>query len=133
MISFIYDRLRTKLSNPYAALKTHATRLQKLQVASDVLRRVARFFMLSRRLEVQMALIKQGPAYTSTIAKSPVTTRADMIKSPTSPDTPRVEKEDDLEKERERTIIKAALSVAEICEQFRLTGRACSHRIPQSL
>ncbi|CAG8591609.1 15706_t:CDS:10, partial [Acaulospora colombiana] len=113
-ISGSVSRLRTKLSNPYAALRTHATRLQKLQVASDVLRRVARFFMLSRRLEVQMALIKQGPTYTESIVKSPTNTKADLIKSPTSPDTPRLEKEDDLEKERERTIIKAALSVAEI-------------------
>ncbi|KAG8831580.1 hypothetical protein FRC17_002896, partial [Serendipita sp. 399] len=106
-ISGSVNRLRAKLSTPYVSLSAHVARLQKLQLASSVLRRVARFFMLSRRLEAQMALIDQtsiGGA--SAAAKNPPLS----AKSPIGPG----EGEEDGNKQRERAIIKAALSIAEI-------------------
>lgn len=114
MYSQIQNSLRTKLSTPYAALQSHVTRLQKLQVASDVLRRVARFFMLSRRLDAQMKLINRTsiPPMDSPIAK---VVNGGNIESPLTPWGGFGEDESEGDKERERAIIKAALSVAEIC------------------
>lgn len=115
LLSKLRSSLRTKLSLPYTSLQTHVTRLRKLQVASNVLRRVARFFMLSRRLESQMALISRlstmSPVKVKSNNKAASGTRKDTITSPGSIS----EKEVETEKEREITIIKAALSVAEIC------------------
>jgi conserved oligomeric Golgi complex subunit 5 len=110
-----YYRLRTKLSTPYAALQSHVTRLQKLQVASDVLRRVARFFMLCRRLDVQIKLINRASTTAPPGAALPKVVNGSASDSPTTPRAAIVDEELEVEKERERAIIKAALSVAEIC------------------
>jgi conserved oligomeric Golgi complex subunit 5 len=110
-----YSRLRTKLSTPYAALQTHVTRLQKLQVASDVLRRVARFFMFSRRLDVQIKLINHAPTTVPPRAASPKVVNGSASEPPITPRAAIVDDELDVEREREKIIIKAALSVAEIC------------------
>lgn len=112
-ISTSVTRLRTKLSTPYTALQAHVTRLQKLQVASDVLRRVARFFMLSRRLEVQMKLVNRA-SNPSGATPTPMKEYGDTIRSPMTPLAGAGEDQTEEEKERARAIIKAALSVAEI-------------------
>lgn len=89
-------RLTQKVRTPYTALQTHASRLQKLQTASDLLRRTSRFVILTRRLHVQMV---------------------DM-NSPNKEDTATMTVEG--EDEKERTIAKAALSIAELGEVVRL-------------
>ncbi|CAG7854281.1 Conserved oligomeric Golgi complex subunit 5 Short=COG complex subunit 5; AltName: Full=Component of oligomeric Golgi complex 5 [Serendipita indica DSM 11827] len=115
-ISGSVNRLRSKLSIPYGALQAHVARLQKLQVASDVLRRVSRFFMISRRLEAQMAALEQ--ASTSNMNVSKPTTPASPTNGSSTPTTASIsgviEGNEAVDKERERTIIKAALSIAEI-------------------
>ncbi len=87
-------RLTQKVRTPYTALQTHASRLQKLQTASDLLRRTSRFVILTRRLHVQMV---------------------DMS-SPNKEDSASVVLEG--EDEKERTIAKAALSIAELGGKF---------------
>ncbi|KAL4267054.1 Conserved oligomeric Golgi complex subunit 5 [Pleurotus pulmonarius] len=84
------EKLTQKVRTPYTALQTHASRLQKLQTASDLLRRTSRFVILTRRLHVQMV---------------------DMS-SPNKEDSASVVLEG--EDEKERTIAKAALSIAEL-------------------
>ncbi|KAJ7124926.1 Golgi transport complex subunit 5-domain-containing protein [Mycena epipterygia] len=95
------DKLRLKVRVPYESLHTNVARLQKLQQASDVLRRTSRFVVLARRLQNQM-------------------TEMD-INSNENPGTPPTKSESQLnllgqdpEDEKERTIAKAALSIAEL-------------------
>jgi hypothetical protein len=88
------DKLRIKIHIPYTSLQTHVTRLQRLQQASDVLRRTARFVVLARRLEGQMRNMKMGGAGESE-----------------GIDVGGGGGEED---EKERTIAKAALSIAEL-------------------
>lgn len=78
------DRLRQKIRVPYEALQAHVVRLQRIQQAHDALRRTARFAVLAKRLEVQMSELGGE-----------------------GPDG--VNQED-----KERTIAKAALSIAEL-------------------
>ncbi|KAK0455394.1 Golgi transport complex subunit 5-domain-containing protein [Desarmillaria tabescens] len=49
------EKLRLKVRAPYQSLQANVSRLQKLQQASDVLRRTSRFVILARRLQIQMA------------------------------------------------------------------------------
>ena len=53
-------RLREKIRTPYSSLAQNITRLRRLQLASDALRRTARFILLSRRLDVQMKELRAG-------------------------------------------------------------------------
>ncbi|KAJ6497874.1 Golgi transport complex subunit 5-domain-containing protein [Mycena sanguinolenta] len=88
------DKLRLKVRVPYQSLKTSVSRLQRLQQASDVLRRTSRFVVLARRLQNQMTEISsENP---DPIAKSQINVLGDP------------------EDEKERTIAKAALSIAEL-------------------
>ncbi|KAJ7675112.1 Golgi transport complex subunit 5-domain-containing protein [Mycena rosella] len=85
------DKLRLKVRVPYQSLQTNVARLQKLQQASDVLRRTS---------DSQMAEME--------------------INSNDGPDTPKKSDNQlnllgqDPEDEKERTIAKAALSIAEL-------------------
>lgn len=72
--------------------------MQKLSQASDVLRRTARFVVLARRLQAQMTEIKSGVVTTD---------REETIASTSLSHIP-------LEDDKERTIAKAALSIAEL-------------------
>lgn len=74
-------------------------RLYKLQQASDMLRRISRFLILARRLESQMAELNR-----------PLDTSAD---TPTEPSKSAVSYEEPGD-EKERTIAKAALTIAEL-------------------
>ncbi|KAJ7188486.1 hypothetical protein C8R46DRAFT_1157508 [Mycena filopes] len=76
------DKLRLKIRVPYESLQSNVSRLQKLQQASDVLRRTSRFVdpdAIPEKSETQLNLLGQDP-----------------------------------EDEKERTIAKAALSIAEL-------------------
>jgi hypothetical protein len=113
--------LRNRLSTPYKALQVYSTRLQKLQVANDVLRRVARFFMLSRRLEAQMNMINTFPS-SSTPTKNETNGTSTLSPTPLSANSNNgVSGNEEAAQERERTIIKAALSIAEICRSSLFT------------
>lgn len=92
-------RLRVKIRQPYQTLDANVSRLEKLQQAADVLRRTARFVILARRLELQMAELGTGsPSYRI------------LTPTPGGADTPLGTGED----EKERAIAKAALSIAEL-------------------
>ncbi|KAJ7078893.1 Golgi transport complex subunit 5-domain-containing protein [Mycena belliarum] len=96
------DKLRLKVRVPYQSLQTNVARLQKLQQASDVLRRTSRFVVLARRLQNQMADMEVnnsgGPA-DATPKKSD--SQLNLLGQ-------------DPEDEKERTIAKAALTIAEL-------------------
>jgi uncharacterized membrane protein YdfJ with MMPL/SSD domain len=87
-LSTSLDRLHTKIHTPHEQLALLVRRLNLLAQASDLTRRAARFVLVCRRLEGQMARMKESKAG----------------------------KEGEGEKERE--LAKAALSVAEIGELF---------------
>lgn len=92
-------RLRVKIHIPYTSLQTHVTRLQRLQQAGDVLRRTARFVVLARRLESQMRDMKVDSATDKEASKAHDTGAGLAL---------------DAEDGKERTIAKAALSIAEL-------------------
>jgi conserved oligomeric Golgi complex subunit 5 len=93
--------LRLKIRVPYQSLDSHVNRLQKLQQASDVLRRISRFVILARRLEVQMAELSKGGDSDIDLIQSPqiIRTISDSLEP---------------ENEKERAIAKAALTIAEL-------------------
>ena len=93
-------RLRLKIRVPYQSLQGHVNRLHKLQQASDVLRRISRFLILARRLELQMAELNR-----------PLDTPIDTPTEPTKLVGASYEEPGD---EKERTIAKAALTIAEL-------------------
>ncbi|KAK0476610.1 Golgi transport complex subunit 5-domain-containing protein [Armillaria novae-zelandiae] len=96
------EKLRVKVRVPYQSLQTNVSRLQKLQQASDVLRRTSRFVILARRLQNQMAEMESG---SSTPDQSLPLIRSKSDESALG---------QDLEDGKERTIAKAALSIAEL-------------------
>lgn len=89
-----------KIRAPYRSLQGHVNRLHKLQQASDVLRRISRFLILARRLELQMAELNKP-------LDTPIDTPTEPSKSAGAP----YEESGD---EKERTIAKAALTIAEL-------------------
>ncbi|KAG5646264.1 hypothetical protein DXG03_003860 [Asterophora parasitica] len=100
------EKLRLKIRVPYQSLQANVSRLQKLQQASDVLRRTSRFVVLARRLQVQMVDMDDR----STAQGSADKPARVQISDPTGTLAP----VQDLEDEKERTIAKAALSIAEL-------------------
>ncbi|KAK0195221.1 Golgi transport complex subunit 5-domain-containing protein [Armillaria mellea] len=96
------EKLRVKVRVPYQSLQTNVSRLQKLQQASDVLRRTSRFVILARRLQNQMAEMESG---SSTPDQPLLLLRSKSDESALG---------QDLEDGKERTIAKAALSIAEL-------------------
>jgi conserved oligomeric Golgi complex subunit 5 len=104
-ISYILEsnRLRLKIRVPFQSLQAHVSCQQKLRQASDLLRRTSRFVVLARRLQVQMA----GMNSSSTTKID----RESVIPTPMAGGHSQ-----DIEDEKERTIAKAALSIAELGE-----------------
>ncbi|KAG7446461.1 uncharacterized protein BT62DRAFT_949336 [Guyanagaster necrorhizus] len=96
------EKLRLKVRAPYQTLQTNVSRLQKLQQASDILRRTSRFVILARRLQIQMAEMESG----SSIPDLPLP----LFRSKSDESA----QGQDLEDGKERTIAKAALSIAEL-------------------
>ncbi|KAL7281218.1 hypothetical protein ACG7TL_004526 [Trametes sanguinea] len=106
------EKLRIKIRVPYQSLQKHVSKLERLQQASDILRRTARFVILARRLELQLAEMSKadaGEVDSSTAGKAGANSKADVGASATRVDTP-LESED----EKERAIAKAALTIAEL-------------------
>ncbi|KAG5637228.1 hypothetical protein H0H81_005350 [Sphagnurus paluster] len=100
------EKLRLKIRIPYQSLQANVVRLQKLQQASDILRRTSRFVVLARRLQLQMLEMENSNAADVNVMTS--------AKSETSDPTAPLTHGQDLEDEKERTIAKAALSIAEL-------------------
>ncbi|ESK92953.1 conserved oligomeric golgi complex subunit 5-like [Moniliophthora roreri MCA 2997] len=99
------EKLRLKIRVPYELMQTKVSRLEKLQHASDLLRRTSRFIVLARRLLSQMAEMDSlGPATSDTNAPKP------------SENATLLNVNEDIEDEKERTIAKAALSIAELAQ-----------------
>lgn len=94
------EKLRLKIRVPYQALQGHVNRLHKLQQASDVLRRISRFLILARRLELQMAELNRP-------LDTPIDTPAESAKTVGA-------SYEEFGDEKERTIAKAALTIAEL-------------------
>ncbi|KAF9222669.1 hypothetical protein BS17DRAFT_176069 [Gyrodon lividus] len=93
------EKLRQKIRMPYQALQANVARLQRIQQANDALRRTARFAVLAKRLEIQMSELASYEGANST-----------KEKRPNSTNEPSAEHQE----EKERTIAKAALSIAEL-------------------
>jgi len=94
------DKLRLKIRIPYQSLQSNVNRLKKLQQASDVLRRISRFVILARRLQVQMSELNKGEAEPDPIQAPPlVRMNSESV---------------EMESEKERAIAKAALTIAEL-------------------
>ncbi|KAI5123858.1 hypothetical protein M0805_005675 [Coniferiporia weirii] len=127
-VSASQDKLRMKVRTPYTALGVYATRLARLQCAADALRRTARFVVVARRLDAQMAELARVSAGTGTDAatngkgtdtKSGKDERGEKNKHGSRSSVSGRKTPDDLsslgsEGEKERAIAKAALSVAEL-------------------
>lgn len=100
---------------PCTVLGVHAARLARLQCAADALRRTARFVVVARRLEAQMAELQRVSSEEVDSANSTASAK-NVLGKPKLPD--RKASEDLLnlgsEGEKERAIAKAALSVAEL-------------------
>ncbi|TRM69739.1 Golgi transport complex subunit 5-domain-containing protein [Schizophyllum amplum] len=96
------EKLRTKVRLPYQSLQTNVNRLHKLQQASDVLRRTARFVVLARRLQGQMAEMQQNTSDKPDDAAGSKALTASTVSTM------------DLEDDKERAISRAALSIAEL-------------------
>ncbi|KAF8659226.1 hypothetical protein AX16_001886 [Volvariella volvacea WC 439] len=94
------DKLRTKIRVPYQNLRVNVSRFQKLQQASDVLRRTSRFVVLARRLQIQMAEMESGSAPDG---------KGSTVDSSLNISSLAQEGDD-----KERAIAKAALSIAEL-------------------
>ncbi|KIK67031.1 hypothetical protein GYMLUDRAFT_156005 [Collybiopsis luxurians FD-317 M1] len=110
------EKLRRKISFPYQALGASLSRLQKFQQASDILRRTSRFVILARRLEGQMAEME---ALSSAELSSQISGLKSSINSNSS-DSPAQSTGvlGETGDEKERTIAKAALSIAELGKSF---------------
>jgi hypothetical protein len=94
------EKLRQKIRVPYQALQANVARLQRIQQANDALRRTARFAVLAKRLEAQM---NELGGYAN--AGSGREKRAGIgANGPLG----------DHQEDKERTIAKAALSIAEL-------------------
>ncbi|KAI0675086.1 Golgi transport complex subunit 5-domain-containing protein [Trametes maxima] len=99
------EKLRLKIRVPYQSLQTHVTKLERLQQASDILRRTSRFVILARRLELQLAEMNKAETAEPEGSKTNGATA-----TPARAGTPQLESED----EKERAIAKAALTIAEL-------------------
>ncbi|KAJ3749149.1 Golgi transport complex subunit 5-domain-containing protein [Lentinula detonsa] len=111
------EKLRRKISVPHQALHVSLSRLQKFQQASDVLRRTSRFVVLARRLEGQMAEMEGHGQSASKADAHPTLKLSESAAQMSSSNSnlsfgPGVL--GDTGDEKERTIAKAALSIAEL-------------------
>jgi hypothetical protein len=105
-------RLRLKIRVPYQSLHSHISRLQKYQQASDVLRRTSRFVVLARRLQGQMAEMQNNG--TNSSGDNDDSKQIDQAKVNGLGRGLGLGLGLDREDEKERTIAKAALSIAEL-------------------
>ncbi|KAJ4494041.1 Golgi transport complex subunit 5-domain-containing protein [Lentinula edodes] len=119
----LVEKLRRKISVPYHSLHISLSRLQKFQQASDILRRTSRFVILARRLEGQMAEMDGLNRINGFSDPKPSETAAQMNSSTSTSGTGIL---GDTGDDRDRTIAKAALSIAELVTLIDGTGTAGS-------
>lgn len=103
-------RLRQKFRYPYQTMQANVTRLQRLQQASDVLRRTSRFTILAKRLQAQMAEVGDSAGGTTSRSKGPELKVNTGVPDGRRSATPGL----DYEGEKERSLAQAALTIAEL-------------------
>ncbi|OCB86824.1 hypothetical protein A7U60_g5997 [Sanghuangporus baumii] len=122
------EKIRTKVRVPCASISILAKRMARLQCAADALRRTARFVILARRLDGQMAELTRlsasedsspvvngkkaasGNKYAVTRNRAESDARTSISESRSSDDVAGLGSET----EKERAIAKAALTIAEL-------------------
>ncbi|KAH9847195.1 Golgi transport complex subunit 5-domain-containing protein [Lenzites betulinus] len=111
------EKLRSKIRVPYQSLQRHVSKLERLQQASDILRRTSRFVILARRLELQLVEMNKADASDTDgangVKPKPPSNGAAAAASGSGAraETPVAL---DSEDEKERAIAKAALTIAEL-------------------
>lgn len=103
------DRLRRKISMPYAELSSSLERLVKLQRASDLARRASRFVTLARRLDAQMVDLNMA----NTTARNGAVTPNGALPSTSLPSIDGIDKAVASDS-GERALSEAALTLAEL-------------------
>ena len=103
-------RLRQKFRSPYQTMQTNVKRLQRLQQASDVLRRTSRFTVLAKRLQAQMAEVGDVAGGTAPQHKGQGPKGNNGVPEDRRSATPGL----DYEGEKERSLAQAALTIAEL-------------------
>ncbi|KAF9814575.1 hypothetical protein IEO21_05033 [Rhodonia placenta] len=108
------EKLRAKIRMPYQSLQSNVTKLEQIHQALDILRRMSRFVILTRRLEVQLTEMNKSEGAEIDIGKtSKEVSGSSGVSDVNRSGTPALA---DIEDEKERTIAKAALTVAELSE-----------------
>ena len=107
-------RLRQKFRYPYQSMQANVRRLQRLQQASDVLRRTSRFTVLAKRLQTQMAEVGDSPGGAAPQPKASESKSNSGVLDGRRSATPGL----DYEGEKERSLAQAALTVAELGTAF---------------
>lgn len=106
------EKLRAKIRMPYQSLQSNVTKLEQIHQALDILRRMSRFVILTRRLEVQLTEMNKSEGAEIDIGKtSKEVSGSSGVSDVNRSGTPALA---DIEDEKERTIAKAALTVAEL-------------------
>lgn len=103
-------RLRQKFRYPYQTMQANVKRLQRLQQASDVLRRTSRFTILVKRLQTQIAEVGDSAGGTTSRPKAPDSRVNSGLPDGRRSATPGL----DYEGEKERSLAQAALTIAEL-------------------
>ncbi|KAI0279355.1 Golgi transport complex subunit 5-domain-containing protein [Russula aff. rugulosa BPL654] len=104
------EKLRQKFRYPYQTMQANVKRLQRLQQASDVLRRTSRFTILVKRLQTQMAEVGDSAGGTTPRSKAPDSRVNSGVPDGRRSATPGL----DYEGEKERSLAQAALTIAEL-------------------
>jgi hypothetical protein len=91
-------------------MQANVTRLQRLQQASDVLRRTSRFTILTKRLQAQMAEVGESAGGTTSRSKASESKVNSGVPDGRRSATPGL----DYEGEKERSLAQAALTIAEL-------------------
>ena len=107
-------RLRQKFRYPYQSMQANVKRLQRLQQASDVLRRTSRFTVLAKRLQTQSAEVGDSTGGAAPPPKASESKSNSGVLDGRRSATPGL----DYEGEKERSLAQAALTVAELSTEF---------------
>lgn len=107
-------RLRQKFRYPYQSMQANVKRLQRLQQASDVLRRTSRFTVLAKRLQTQMAEVGDSAGSAAPQPKASESKPNSGVLDGRRSATPGL----DYEGEKERSLAQAAVTVAELSTEF---------------
>lgn len=113
------DRLQSKIHTPYITLRSQVSRLEKARTASELLRRAGRFLVLARRLDSQMSFVAKPVALATTNGQATAASSPDISRRPTPARNDTIgnaKVEGEHEGEREREMLKAALTIAELGE-----------------